>query len=154
MYLPPSIVFDAVYNMCPTKRVVVNRVLLPVTAVAPFATVMVPAGGTTPTFADRLELALVTVLIVVSAAQDLKQPVEKNSPHALSLDMRTDFNRGQLVNALTPSTFFAGGCVGCFGRIRQRNVPGVVAGWERVCERGALDHELSNGFGRSNAGTS
>ena len=105
MYFPPSLVLDPVYSICPANRVVNSVPLLPVTAVAPCATEMVPAGGVIATFADRLELELVTVLIVVSAAQDLKQPVEKNSPHALSLDMRTDFNRGQLVNAFAPIAF-------------------------------------------------
>ncbi len=37
--------------------------------------------------------------------QDLKQPVEKNSPPALSLDMRTDFNRGQFATAFAPIAF-------------------------------------------------
>ena len=75
MYLAASLVSELVYIICPITNVL-NSVLLPYTTVFPADTVMVPAGGVTPTFNDMLELELVIVLIVVNELQDLKHPFE------------------------------------------------------------------------------
>ncbi len=107
MYTAPSLVSELVYSMHPGKILAsdANKVPLPFTIFEPINAVMVPVGGTTPTFADMLELELDTVFMVVREVHDLKHASEKNSFQVLSLDNRTDMSRPQFSNARAPMNF-------------------------------------------------